>query len=182
MKEIILILTEKNILDSLLYSVTKSNQFKKSRKTGRLLFGAIFLLLTLIFLVLNKFIAGLTFVVGVIIFVLFPQYLKIYYKKHFTKLSKSNENKKLLGLEYRITFKEEYIEIRSLIGESKLLYNSFDYISETKENIFIKLKTAVLLTFPKNQINNISELKNYFETICAQYKIEYLDDENWTWK
>lgn len=149
MIEITLTLTEKNILDNLLYSVSKSQQFKKSRKTGRLLFGAIYLLLSLIFLVFNKFIAGLTFVAGTILFIFFPLYLKIYYKKYFTKLSKSSENQKLLGLEHKIAFNEDSMEIKTSLGESKINQDNFENISETQENFFIKLKTGTWLTFSK---------------------------------
>ncbi|KPH13381.1 YcxB family protein [Chryseobacterium sp. ERMR1:04] len=182
MNEIILTLTEKNILDSLLYSASKSDPLKKSRKTGRILFGAIFLLLTLIFLFLNKFIAGVTFVVASITFFLFPQYLRIYYRKYFTKLSKSEENKKLIGLEYRVTFKDNYLETKNTYGESKFFYSNFEYISETKENFFIKLKTQIIIMFPKSQIENINELKSYFQEVCSRDQIEYINDENWVWK
>ncbi|MFP3596954.1 YcxB family protein [Chryseobacterium sp. SIMBA_029] len=182
MNEIILTLTEKNILDSLLYSASKSDPLKKSRKMGRILFGVIFLLLTLIFLFLNKFIAGVVFVVAAITFILFPQYLKIYYKKYFTKLSKSQENKKLIGLEYRTTLSEDYLESNNIYGESKFFYSNFEYISETKENFFIKLKTQVFIMFPKSQIEKINELKHYFQEVCTRYQIEYINDENWVWR
>ncbi|RKE88820.1 hypothetical protein BXY58_0947 [Epilithonimonas arachidiradicis] len=39
-----------------------------------------------------------------------------------------------------------------------------------------------MLTFPKNQIENSNELRDYFQKLCAQIKIEYIDDKNWTWK
>ncbi|SEQ84146.1 YcxB family protein [Epilithonimonas lactis] len=179
MKEIVLTLTEKNILDSLLYSASKSDPIKKSRKTTRILFGVIMLLLTLLFLFSNKLIAGVTFIVGSIAFLLFPQYLKIYYKKFFTKLSRSDEQKKLIGLEYKMTFQDHYLETKNNFVESKCLYTNFEYIAETQENIFIKLKTETFLTFPKDQIDN--ELKNYLKDLCSRYQIEYIE-ENWVWK
>ncbi len=182
MNEITLVFTEKNILDNLLYTASKSDQLKKSRKTGRLLFAVFIVLFSLILLAINKLIAGLTFVVGIIIFLLFPQYLKLYYKKYLIKTSKSGENKKLVNLEYKITLKDDCIESKNTMGESKYLHNGFEYISETEENIFIKLNTPMFLVFPKNQIDNIEELKNYFEAICNKHNIEYIDEKNWVWK
>ncbi|WP_425321070.1 YcxB family protein [Epilithonimonas arachidiradicis] len=79
-------------------------------------------------------------------------------------------------------FNEDNIEVINSKAETKYLHQNFDYISETHDNFFIKLKTISMLTFPKNQIENSNELRDYFQKLCAQIKIEYIDDKNWTWK
>lgn len=78
-----------------------------------------------------------------------------------------------------MTFQDHYLETKNNFVESKCLYTNFEYIAETQENIFIKLKTETFLTFPKDQIDN--ELKNYLKDLCSRYQIEYIE-ENWVWK
>lgn len=87
-----------------------------------------------------------------------------------------------MGLESVITLNENFIEIKNSQSETKYLPENFEYISETRDNFFIKLKSGIFLTFAKNQIKNQEALRNYFQQRCEKSSIAYIDDQNWTWK
>lgn len=182
METLKLTVNEKDTLDSILYYASKSEQIKKARRNSRLIFIGIIILLSILFLAFDKSISIAFIVVGVIGYIFFPQYLKWYYKKHFSKTIQAHEYRSLVGLENSIIFNEDNIEVKNSKAETKYLHQNFDYISETHDNFFIKLKTISILTFPKNQIKNSNALRDYFQKLCAQIKIEYIDDKNWTWK
>jgi hypothetical protein len=174
--------TEKNLLDNLIFTASKSDFLKKSIKISWFAIGIILLSSVYILLIYNKLLSTIVFVVSLTTFFWVPKFHKFYVLKVLTKLSKSKEYKRIIGREYCIIFKDEYIESKTDIAELKYLYSGFESIFETGAYFFIKLDTPVFLIFPKDQINNINELRFYFKEICSKYKIPFLEEKNWTWK
>lgn len=177
-----LISTEKDQLNVLLYQASRSENFRKSRRNSRLIFGTIMLLLGMLFAVFERKMGIIFFTLSTIAFIFFPVYLGWYYKRNFTKLIKSDEYRAQTGSQYNITFEQQSVLVQSPIGETRYLCDNFDYISETGDSFYIRLKTGALLIFPKNQIIDIRELKNYFKTICSTYGINFIDDNRWHWR
>ncbi|MGJ1348483.1 YcxB family protein [Sphingobacterium siyangense] len=182
MKILQLISTEKDQLNVLLYHASRSENVRKSRRNSQLIFGTIMLLLSLLFAVFERRMGIMFFTLSTIAFIFFPVYLGWYYKRNFTKLIKSNEYRAQVGIQYNITFEQQSVLVQSPQGETRYLCDNFDYISETRDSFYIRLKTGALLIFPKNQIIKIRELKNYFKTICSAYRINFIDDNRWYWK
>jgi hypothetical protein len=140
------------------------------------------ILLTVLFVAVDKRIALLFIGVGAIAFFILPRYLSMYYKRYFTKLVQSEENQKRQGQSFDIYFNDTYIEIKAALLETKYSFENFEYIAETGENIFIKLKLGEFLTFPKSQLQDVDEVRNYFRSICDTQKIEYKEELSWQWK
>jgi len=182
MNKISLISDEKVILDATLYTASKSEQLASARKKGRLIFALIIILLGVLFVAVDKRIALLSIGVGAVAFFILPRYLSIYYKRYFTKLVKSDENQKRQGQSFDIYFNDTFIEIKTALLETKYSFENFEYIAETSENIFIKLKLGEFLTFPKSQLQDVDEIRNYFRRICDTRKIDYKEELDWQWK
>ncbi|WP_091489807.1 hypothetical protein [Flavobacterium phragmitis] len=119
---------------------------------------------------------------GVISFIVFPQYLGYYYKKHFSKIIKTEDYKNRIDQSFNISFNNEFIEVKNNHIQAKHNVGNFEYISETNEYFFIKLKAGDFLAYPKEQINDFDTLKTYFKNICTKNKIEYKNEYGWKWK
>lgn len=181
MENISLIINEKVLLDAMLYTVSKSEQFKKSRKTARLIFAAIILLIGAILTFFSRLIGIATFITGGIVFIFFPKYLAFYYQRYFARVLKSKEYTSRLGQLYDISFGEEYIEMKNPQTVIKHSFGNFEYITETSENFFIKLKAGDFLIYPKAQLKDNNSIKTYFKNVCTNLNIAYYEEYDWKW-
>lgn len=175
-------LTEKAFIDVLLYSISLSDNFKKSRKTSKFLLCSIMLLLGLLFISFDKIISIVFFTISLLAFLFLQKYLRLYYKKYFTNLVKSEEYRNRIGQSYETTFSDDFIEMKNESVEVKHNIKSFQYISETSEYFYIKLNIGDFLIFPKQQIPNIELFKDYLNHICINHNLNYEQEMDWKWK
>ncbi|MFD2942145.1 YcxB family protein [Flavobacterium notoginsengisoli] len=182
MENIRLTFHNKVALDLLLYHASKSESLNKSRTKSRLVFISIIALLSALFIQLSPLISVCFIILGSIVFIFFPKYLAYYYKKHFSKLIKTETFKNRLGQTFEICFTDAFIEIKNPKVETKYNISNFEYVAETAEYFFIKLKVGDFLIYPKAQITNVETLKEYFKKVCIDYNIDYKNELNWKWK
>lgn len=182
METLKLSVTEKDALDTLLYYASKSAQIKKTRRRAVLLFALFMTVLCILFLTINKQFAIICAVISILILPFLQGYLKMRLKMHFRKSVQGDAYKALIGSEHTTQFYENDMHVKSATAETKYAHEGFEYISETADYFFIKLKAATLLCFPKNQVTDVGELKSYFQKLCAKQNIAYLGEQNWSWK
>jgi hypothetical protein len=176
-----LTLNENVLLEAMLFHASKSQQLKKSRKTGRMLFAAIMIMLGGLLLYFSRLIGVTILIVGTIVFILFPKYLAWYYRLMMSKAIKNGDLKKRVGQSYDINFDQEYLEIKNPQVEVKHYYSNFENITETNSYFYVKIEGAEFLIFPKAQIPDHSSLKAFFENLCRHQKIAYYEEYNWKW-
>jgi len=169
------------VLDGLLFMASKSEQLKKTRKKTRILFLILILLLTFIFFILNKFFAYILGAVGILFFIFYPNYSRLFYRKYFTKVADTKEYQSLHG-QVDVFLTNEFIESHSVKGEMKYYFSNIENITETKDYFFLKTKTIEYLLFPKSQIENLNELKSYFKNISQEHRIDFMEEMNWKWQ
>lgn len=181
MENIRLTLNEKVLLDAMLYQASKSDQLKKSRKTARMLFAVIIVLAGGLLMYSWPLIGLMVLIIGAVFFIFFPKYLAFYYKRYMARAVKSSDYKNRVGQFYDISFGDEYMEIKNDQMEAKYYFSNFEYITETSEHFFIKLKGADFLIFPKAQIQAYPALKTFFKNICTNQGIAYCEEYDWQW-
>lgn len=67
------------------------------------------------------------------------------------------------------------------MASSKHNYDNFSYVSETTDNIFIKLIVGHYLVFPKDQIIDLPDFLEYIRRFCISYSLQFIDDTQWKW-
>ena len=184
MKDLVFTLSEKEFLDCAYYSFSHSNVFQIIQKKGRLAFLVLIFLIGGGLLVIDTFVGCLFLGVGILFFFFFKKYLIFYYKIRFKRLLKKEEYQKLIGQKGIIHFESTFLQRRYEHSEHKYDYEGFDAIYETQESFLIKFKSYsnLYLFFPKSQIDDVDELKTYFQTLCTRYTLKYIEDLDWTWK
>ncbi|OCA72539.1 hypothetical protein BBI01_10510 [Chryseobacterium artocarpi] len=168
---------EKIMLDSLLYEASKSEEIQQSKKTSRLIFAGMIAVIGLFLMIFNLVLGGSIFLVGGLFFLIYPKYAGYYYKKFYTTVAQGEQFKSSDNNTYDVEFNKEYILMKNTQLEAKHHTDHFEWLSETKENFFIKLNSGSYLIFPKQQVPDIEWLRNYFKEI----KIPYHTELDWKW-
>jgi len=179
--KLVLTRTEKLELDGLLYTNSKSQQFQKLLHTNKKLLVFILIGFAIIFLFFNKQLSLLITIVGAIVVIIFPRFQRWFYLRSFKKLVKADEHKNLFGNQFTVTFEDTYLEIVGSMASSKHKYDNFSYVSETTDNIFIKLIVGHYLVFPKNQIKDLPDFLDYIRRFCVSHSLQFIDDTHWKW-
>jgi hypothetical protein len=181
MYTITLIQTEKAGVESWLYASSNSPAFHKTVRLSRIILVLFVILMAGLFLAFNKMISLAFIIVGGIACLIFPRFQRWYYKNYTTRLLRSNEYKNQIGQQYTIQFHEKHLEITGASTVVKHTFENFAGVNETSEYIFIKLIVGHYLVFPKDQLVDINDFRNYLKSLCAAYNITYTPDDKWVW-
>ncbi|RQO37708.1 hypothetical protein DBR39_12525 [Chryseobacterium sp. KBW03] len=181
MMKLVFTRTEKLELEGLLYTNSKSPQFQKLLRTNKKLLVFILIGFAIILFFFNKQLSLLITIVGAIAVIIFPRFQRWFYWRSFKKLIKADEHKNLFGEQFTVTFEGNYLEIVGSMASSKHNYDNFSYVSETIDNIFIKLIVGNYLVFPKDQIKDLPEFLDYIQGFCSDHSLQYIDDRHWRW-
>ncbi|WP_454045059.1 YcxB family protein [Chryseobacterium sp. Marseille-Q8038] len=181
MMKLVFTRTEKLELEGLLYTNSKSLQFQKLLRTNKKLLVFILIGSAIISLFFNKQLSLFITIVGGLAVFIFPRFQRWFYLRSFKKLVKADEHKNLFGNRFTVTFEDTYLEIVGSMASSKHNYDNFSYVSETTDNIFIKLIVGHYLVFPKDQIKDLPEFLDYIQRFCADHSLQYIDDKHWRW-
>lgn len=173
--------TEKLEFDGLLYTNSKSPQFQKLLRTNRKLLAFILIGLAVILFFFNKPVSLLVIIVGFIAIIIFPRFQRWFYLRSFRNLVQAAEYKNLFGNQLTVTFEDTYLEIVGSAAIVKHNYENFAYVTETRDNIFVKLIEGHYLVFPKDQIKDLSDFSDYIRRFCVTHSLQFIDDTHWKW-
>ncbi|MDR0230342.1 MAG: hypothetical protein LBI72_14960 [Flavobacteriaceae bacterium] len=171
-------------LDTLLYIASNSKHIQNERKKAFFILLAIALLLSFMFMFFQLLLGVITFLLFGIALLIFPKFYGSYYAKSCEKFIALNykNNKLQPNLSFEIETATNYILIKNEWVESKHFFGHIASISETSEYFFLYLKTDSYLTFPKDQLTDVTLLKTYFQEICEENSIPFKEELNWVWK
>ena len=182
MKDLVFVFNEKELLDSVYYSFAHSKAFQSIKKKGKIALFILVLALGGVLFTLDKLIGCLFWGVGIVFCFFFSKYLIFYYKIYFKKFLKQEAYQKQVGQRVSIHFDDTFFQTHYEHSEHKYDYQSIDSINETKENFFVKINSVLYIVFPKSQLDDIQELKAYFQALCEKYMIKYTEELDWTWR
>ncbi len=179
---IIYTLNENDFLQYQLYIASKTDSIKKQRKNTWLIFSGSFLLLSFMFYQSgNTFLTYYFLFFGIIVACFYPTFQKWYHRNHYRKYIVENYKNKL-GDTGRITFKDDIIEIVERAGEFKIKLTEIENTTEIADYFFIKMNSGGHLILPKNQLDNIDNVRNGFKQICNKLSVSFIEELNWRWK
>jgi len=176
-------LTENDYLQQQLYLASKNEQIKKQRKLNRILVLVILLIIGFLFYINNiLFVAYYFTSASIICFLLFPFYLKKFYRIVFKKYVKANFKNKI-GINTTVLFIEDSLEVISKgIGDHRINFSNFKNISEIDNYFFIAFNTGESFMIPKDGIEDVEGLRTKLKGIAGNLKIEFISELDWKWK
>lgn len=173
---------EKIMLDSLLYEASKSEEVKQSKKISGYVFAGVIAIIGLLMMFFEPLLGGAILLVGGLFYLIYPKFASHYYKRYYTTIALGDQYKSRESNTFEVEFNKEFILMKNNQLEAKHSVSNFEWVSETMENFFIKVNTGSYLIFPKTQVHDLMELKNYFHSICTDQKIPYHEELNWKWE
>ncbi|WP_250254286.1 hypothetical protein [Chryseobacterium sp. Marseille-Q3244] len=182
MNRMTLSFNEKTMLDSLLYEASKSDEVKQSKRVSGYVFAGMIAVIGLFMMLFEPILGVAILIVGGLFYLIYPKFASRYYKRYYTTIALGEQYKSSEANTFDVEFNKEYILIKNAQLEVKHAIAHFEWISETGENFFINMNAGNYLIFPKKQVHNLIELKNYFHEICSDQKIPYHEELNWEWK
>ena len=173
---------EKDFLTYHLYTTSKSESIKKRRVRNKVLVPIVYLALGLFSLYQDKMGLGIIFIViGILWYFIYPLWEKQRYVNHF-KAFIDERYKNTLGRMATMQLENEYILAKDEGAESKVLTTEIEEINEISSAIFIKLKTAQSIIFPKNKINDLNSLIERLRALASTLNVKYNVEDKWEWE
>jgi hypothetical protein len=159
-------LIEEDYVKFNLFHVRNSPTSTKTLKVQRYLIPAIYLVISVLFLlILNPPapVLGILFLVtGILWFVFYPKYYYGYIKRQVKKMMKEGKNEDLLGNQ-TIIFTEEGLHKTGFKGETKLLWSGIERLGEDDANLYLYNSAVSAIILPKRKISNLDEFKSYLQ-------------------
>lgn len=150
-----------------LFASTKSETSKRSKKRARNRVPIIYMVLgTILLIFADMTIAIVFYLIGILWYLLYPNWIKRRYVKHYTKYVEENF-KNRFETPIKVNFPENYelIETTDIEGESKFKTSEIEKIFDIKRFIYIKMNSGSYLIIPKYKIVNIDKLRAQLEII-----------------
>lgn len=172
-------LTTDDFLTYQLYASSKSVSQKKKRRNNRVLYAIIYLLFGLYLSFRDNSYLGIIIfgVLALLWFILFPQYSRRKYEKHFQKHVEENYSNRT-HKPITIVIENDCILTKDFVSESKISGSEVVSLIEISNHYFIKLATDSSLVVPKHAIENQAMFKDQITTLGATY----VNELSWEWK
>ena len=175
-------LERNDFIEHQLFAASKSETVIKNLQRSKIKLLLVYFVLGLVLFVLSDTISALIFIgIGIAWHFLFPLYLKRKYLKLFEKFI-DEHYKNRFGKQISLNFGEEYIDIISYMGESKLKTNEITAVNENSNYFFINLSSGESLIIPKTIINQDSEFNDWVTSLVKKLNINHTIDLNWKWR
>lgn len=177
-----LALTAKDyIAYQLYYFSTKDNTVKRRKKNSSIL--------SLIFLVLAAFQYSMNEVPIAAGFTTFAIFYFVYARYYYSVLVKKSLEKSItiavenkIGKPSTIEFTEDEVKIASSAGYTTIFMNDLEKVTETPDYFYPTFRIYDTLIVPKAQIQDVTEVRKYFQILCHSRNLEFDDQLNWKWK
>lgn len=175
-------LDRNDFIEHQLFAASKSKIVIKNLKRSRVRLPIVYFILGLVLFVLADTIFALIFIgIGIAWYFIYPHYLKRKYIKLYEKYI-DEHFKNRFGKQISLNFGEEFIEIISYMGESKLKTNEITEVNENSNYFFINLSSGESLIIPKTVINQNNEFSEWIVSLVKKLRINHNIDLNWKWR
>ncbi|MDR3273133.1 MAG: YcxB family protein [Flavobacteriaceae bacterium] len=155
-------LSEDDYVHFLMDQTKKNPQLQKNQKRGKYLFFTMFLALAATFFFLKNYTLVIYFVVfGILFLFLYPLYMRWFYRNYYKK----NVIKQLKDTDKSESFwtlGDRQITEKRNSNEATIQTADIQNVEEIEKYFYIHLKSGTTLIFPKNQLENIDEVREYF--------------------
>lgn len=174
-------LDKNDFLNHQLYLASKSPRIKQNRLKSRVWVIAMFLALASMFYVKNDTDLFYWFLfLALLAGILFPYYSRRMHVNHYKKYIDENYTNKL-GKLVVLHLEDNRINSKDELSEGSLNLAGLTEIVEVPTAIYIRVDTNSLI-LPKEQIQNMNEVRDALEAVSINYNIPFRKELEWTWK
>jgi len=105
----------------------------------------------------------------------------------FNKWNRKNQYRKFVretykdnfGKLYTLSFNQDFIGLHNSSAESKIKLSDVDEVVETIKYFFVKLKTSASIIIPKEELENVDELRTELISVAGKAHAKFIFDSNW---
>lgn len=165
----------------LYYFSTKDTTVKRRKKNSTIL-SLSFLVLAAFQYSMNEVPIAVGFTTFAIIYFVYARYYySVLVKKSLEKsITIAVENK--IGKSSTVEFNEDEVRIVSNAGYTRIYMNDLEKVTETPDYFYPTFKIYDTLIIPKSQIQDVTEVRKYFQVLCHSRELEFDDRQNWKWQ
>lgn len=168
---------ENDYLDFQLFTASKSDVLKKTKKFSWLFLIMIPTVICIYFFKQENITMSIYFIILAMLFgIFYPKYFNWRHKKNYTNYINKNYQERFNIIE-TLELTSEYILSKNKLGEGKIKIDEFDTVNETANHLFLKISTGLSLIIPKREIDDIDSLKNKLKSIG----LEITSELDWKW-
>ena len=153
-------LSESDYLDHLLFNAAVSEKIKKKRIKNRIFVTAIFILLSIVFLLAKEqTLCYASLLLAVFSFIFYPLYESRQYRKFYQQQVTTAYNK-MTSHDCSLLVSEDLIRITDTSGEHTLNLSELEKIIERNRYFYLQFKSSGTIIIPKNKIKNVEILRS----------------------
>ncbi|GEM_PF-1354389 len=177
-----LALTAKDYINYQLFHFSTKDTTVKRRKKNSLIISLGFLILAAFQYLMNEVPIAVAFITFALFYFVYARYYyTVLIKKSLEKsITIAVENK--IGKSSTVEFNEDEVRIVSNAGYTTIYMNDLEKITETPDYFYPTFKIYDTLILPKSQIQDVTEVRKYFQILCHSREIEFDDRQDWKWK
>lgn len=173
-------INEEDFLTFQLYNASKSEKIKKNRKRSRSTISILYLIVTVIFLLLQNYTMAFGFfLISILWFVFYPMYERKKYVRQFKRYVAENFQESFAKIS-KVQIKDGIWYTKNEDKESQFALGDIGEVNETGGYFFIKLKSGYVLIIPKREINE-GQLRTILKDYALKHTFVYNKELNWEW-
>ncbi|MFV0420450.1 MAG: YcxB family protein [Dysgonomonas sp.] len=176
-------LSENDLLNLQLFFASSDEEMKRQRKKEKYRILGLSALCSIMLFFEEGYRTYSYFFLGstTLFLLVYPWWSAWFYKRMYKKQVSTFFKDKI---PYRITLVlcNEYIDIESPKGNSRIYINNIKSITETGEYFFIVTDQKTSITIPRNKVVNAKGMQEQLEYYKSNYSVLFNQDLTWKWK
>lgn len=174
-------LDENDYLTFQLYTASKAPRVKKARIRGWILTTVTFIVFAYFFHTTdNNFLAIYFLVVAGLSLILFPQYFRWRYKRHYRSFVRDTY-KNRFGEESELIFDADTIVVKEKTGELKLNKSEIEAVNEINDFYFLKTRAGTSLIISKSKTDQIDQITKEITSLIESHGVKHNIELDWKW-
>ncbi len=175
-------ITEDDFLTFQLFNASRSDKINKDRKRRRSLVPILYIVVSVIFLLLQNYAMAFGFfLISVLWFVFYPMIERRKYINQFKKYIEKNYKDKFFKSSH-IILKDDFWHTKDEEKEAKFALKDIKELNEIRDYFFIQLMSGYILIIPKREISNLTELSRLLKEAALKHSFVYNKYMEWEWR
>ncbi len=174
-------LDEKDYMNYLLYSTSKSKKVVKRRALNKILLMAMYFITGMFLWNKNGPVASAVFFVLCIpLYFLYSHFERKQYHKHFSRFIQGHY-KEWMGKDITVDVEDDNIHIVDE-DDTTLVASDIEWVGETGEQIIIQAKAGKAFIIPKKKLTDNQALSTKLKEMTGAAQVAYNEELAWKWK
>lgn len=175
-------INQEDFLEHQLFIASKFVQNQRRRQKNKILVPSFYVICGIILYFFGAITLTIIFLVFALLwYIYYPAFEGRRFSKYYNEFINENFKDKF-GKSTTLMLNKDLLYSKDAVSECKYQSTEVSKIQEIPSTIFIFIKGGTTYILPKDQFENLEELKIQLQAISSVWNVKYENDEGWKWK